>query len=102
MKKLYVIDFESEYYTPFIANELWNYLGEFKTRKEAYKRMVDLRRFFLKRFAEEIKLEKEQGNTLSIDLTKFELDDDFDLERDREVLWEQEHYLVDSRQKSKG
>lgn len=97
MKKLYVIDFASEHYTPFVANELWNYLGEFKTRKEAHKRMVDLRRFFLKTFAKEIELEKKNGNTISIDLTKFELDDGFDLEKNRDVLWEQEHYLIDSR-----
>ena len=95
MKKLYYVECDSERCGNEIAvdindafNDLW---GFYTKKKDAHNAMVEFYRKAKKQFADRIAEEKKDGNTITIDLWVFEVDDDFDLDKDD--IWE-----VDERQ----
>lgn len=96
MKKVYCVDCCSEFGSgiEMNINEL-GHSGVFHSRKEAFEEMVECVKDVKETFADEIKEEKENGNTISVDLIVAYVDDDFDEEYD--TIWTWEHYVVASR-----
>lgn len=97
MKKVYMVDFNSEYNCNLIkelnSDDFYDY--GFTTLKSAKEYMLSTLKKVKQLFAKEINEEKKNGNTITIDLTRYYVDDDWEDYGDD--LWNYDHELIDSR-----
>lgn len=107
MKKVYLVEINADFAChEYLGYEFEYYLNNFywkilPTLKEAEAYMQDIKEKIKEKFASEIAIEKKRSNTLTIDIQRYNIDDDKDFFEDKAVyleeLWNYEHVLVDSR-----
>lgn len=87
--------YDFEYY---LNNQYWKI---FKTKNEAKEYMVWLKNLVKQKYSQQVGIERARQNTITIDLLRYEINDDKDFFDDKAVylsdLWDYEHYLIDSR-----
>ena len=93
MKKVYLVDCNSEQATSLDHTINMCVLKWFEDYEEAKQYLVEKAVEVRENFAEKLKQEDEQGNTMSLDLTEFEIDDDLDYENCDSMWGSQEHNL---------
>ncbi len=86
MKTIYYLECDSEHGTDLTRdiNEL-GYWGFYGKRKDAHKDMMTCVKEAKKQYSSQIKMEKKNGNIITIDLWKAEVRNDFDFETD--TIW---------------
>ena len=107
MKKVYLVetnaDFACHEYCGYdFEYELNNtYWRIFPTLKEAKAYMQDIKEKIKSKYGDEIAIEKKRGNTITIDIRRYLIDDDKDFFNDKAVyledLWYYQNYVVDCR-----
>ncbi len=107
MKKVYLVETNADFachiyngydFEYYLNNTYWRI---FPTLKEAKQYLVSTTKTIKERFGEQINIEKKRKNTITVDLVRYNIDDNKDFFEDKTVyledLWCYEHQLVDSR-----
>ena len=106
MKKVYYLDFDFDHAPNSIAEmeledffwENFGRMGFIKTRKEAKANMLDLYHEIKANGLWKKLRDEKSNNTITLDLIKGEVDDDYDIYSEDALIWQiDNHYVVEGR-----